>query len=90
MDLNPGGMLSPESYPSLSSGLEPDSTGTSREWDKDYDDSLDYSSVDSESFAFVMDGEHGRPVTDGGYDQGTMAEVEHTPPEWTGMENPEL
>lgn len=86
---NPGGMLSPDGF----AALEPQSSGGG--WEQsEYSSDPAYGEVDSEAFDYVVDGNSsGREqqvVTDGGKDVETLEDVDHTPPDWTDMDNPTI
>ncbi|MFB6190244.1 MAG: hypothetical protein ABEJ91_01600 [Candidatus Nanohaloarchaea archaeon] len=83
-------MLSPNDF----AALEPQGSGGG-EWEgNDYSSDPAYGEVDSTTFSYVFDdhgsGQEQQVVTDGGEDVETLADVDHTPPDWTDMDNPTI
>ncbi len=88
-----GGMLNPDAFGVLDPGSESGS-GVNQGRERDYEQVPDYGEVDSEALGHVLGDEpgvyRGKVATDGGYTEETLRDVEHTPPDWTNMENPSL
>ncbi len=88
---NPGGMLCPDPFAALNSDQKSQEQ-SSQDWENSYDREPEYS---PEGVAALGDLFGRRAVPDGGYfeeEYGSekLADVDHTPPFWTGMDNPSL
>lgn len=89
-----GGMLNPDAFGVLDPGPETrPAGGHGRE--RDYNHEPDYGDVDGDAFGQLFGDDavyrEAGVAADGGYqDRALLKEVEHTPPDWTNMENPSL